>query len=314
MTQYFTWRSVFLVTVPICLFILVLIFWRLEGEWADAQREKFDLVGTFIYAMAIIGIIFGISLLPAIKSVWVILVGVIGFFAFLKWELRVRYPVFEVKLFKTNRVFAFSSLAALINYSATFALTFLLSIYLQYIKGLSPQITGLVLVVQPFVMAIFSPSAGRLSDRIEPRIVATAGMILTTIGLFLLIFLKLGTPLGYIIGCLILLGFGFALFSSPNTNAIMSSVEKRFFGIASATVGTMRNLGMVISMGIVTVLFSIFIGRIQITAEQYPLLIKSIVVAFIIFTLLCFGGVFASIVRGRLRLDKSEAKCFSKDS
>jgi MFS family permease len=312
LTQYFTWRSVFLVTVPICLFILLLIFWRLKGEWADAQGETFDFIGSFIYAVAIIGIIFGISLLPAIKSLWVILVGVIGFFTFVKWELKVQYPVFEVKLFKTNRVFAFSNLAALINYSATFAVTFLLSLYLQYIKALSPQITGLVLVVQPFIMAIFSPYAGRLSDRIEPRIVATVGMILTTIGLFLLIFLEQRTPLGYIIGSLILLGFGFALFSSPNTNAIMSSVEKRFFGIASASVGTMRSLGMMISMGIATVLFSIFIGRIQITAEQYPLLIKSIRVAFIIFTLLCFGGIFASIVRGKLRGDKGEAKCCEK--
>ena len=314
MTQYFTWRSVFLVTVPICLFILILIFWRLKGEWADAQGEKFDLIGSFIYAVSIIGIIFGISLLPAIKSLWVILVGVIGFFAFVKWELKVQYPVFEVKLFKTNRVFALSSLAALINYSATFAVTFLLSLYLQYIKAFSPQVTVLVLVVQPFVMAIFSPYAGRLSDRIEPRIVATVGMILTTIGLFLLIFLEQKTPLGYIIGCLILLGFGFALFSSPNTNAIMSSVEKRFFGIASASVGTMRSLGMMISMGIATVLFSIFIGRVQITAEQYPLLLKSIMVAFIIFTILCFGGIFASIVRGKLRADKGKAKVVTKVS
>ena len=84
----------------------------------------------------------------------------------------------------------------------------------------------------------------------------------------------------------------------------MSSVEKRFFGIASASVGTMRSLGMMISMGIATVLFSIFIGRIQITPEQYPLLIKSIMVAFTIFTLLCFGGIFASIVRGKMRADK----------
>jgi len=69
---------------------------------------------------------------------------------------------------------------------------------------------------------------------------------------------------------------------------------------------------MMISMGIATVLFSVFIGRIQITAEQYPLLLKSIMVAFIIFTLLCFGGIFASIVRGKLRADQGEVKRFGK--
>jgi len=301
LTQYLTWRSVFLVTVPLCIIILTLLFWRLKGEWADARGETFDLTGSIIYAIAIIGIIFGISLLPSLRSVWIIIVGVIAFFAFVKWELRVPHPVFKVSLFKTNRVFAMSNLAALISYSATFALTFLLSLYLQYIKALSPQVTGLVLIAQPVMMALLSPTAGKLSDRIEPRIVATSGMVLTTIGLFPLIFLDQTTSLGYIIGCLVLLGIGFALFSSPNTNAIMSSVEKRFFGIASGAVGTMRSLGMMVSMGISTVIFSIFIGRTQIGVEQYPQLIKSISVAFIIFTLFCLGGIFASMASGKLR-------------
>jgi len=300
MTQYLTWRSIFLVMVPFCLFILFLIFWRLKGEWADARGEKFDLIGAFIYAVAIVGIIYGISLLPAIRSVWVILIGAAGLFGFIQWELRTRHPVFQVRLFRDNRVFAFSSLAALINYSGTFAVTFLLSLYLQHIKALTPQATGLVLVAQPLVMALCSPSAGRLSDRIEPRIVATSGMVLSSIGLFLLTFLNQATSMGYIIGCLILLGFGFGVFSSPNTNAIMSSVEKRFFGIASGAVGTMRSLGMMLSMGIATVVFSIFIGRVQITTDQYPFLMRSITVAFVISTILCVGGVFASMVRGKL--------------
>jgi EmrB/QacA subfamily drug resistance transporter len=307
LTQYFTWRSIFLVTIPLCLFILILIFWRLKGEWADAKGEKFDFFGAFIYAVAVVGILYGLTLLPSFMSLWIIMIGILGLFVFIKWELKEKSPVFQVRLFTTNRVFAFSSLAALIHYSATFALTFLLSLYLQHIKALSPQLAGLVLVAQPVVMAMFSPSAGKLSDRIEPGIVATFGMILTTVGLFLLTFLEMDTSLVYIIGCLVLLGFGFAFFSSPNTNAILSSVEKRFFGIASGTVGTMRTLGMMISMGIATVLFSIFIGRIQITPEHYPALIKSINIAFMIFAIFCFGGIFASLVRGKLREEQAQA-------
>ena len=301
LTQYLSWRSVFLATVPIGLFSLFLIFRRLKGEWADARGEKFDLLGSVIYAVAITGIIIGITLIPEIKSLWVISVGFLCLFAFAKWELNVTHPILELNLFRANRVFAFSCIAALINYSATFAVTFLMSIYLQHIKALSPHAAGLVLVAQPFFMAVFSPFAGRLSDRIEPRIVATAGMICTTAGLFLMIFLEQNTHLGYIIGSLILLGFGFGLFSSPNTNAIMSSVENRFFGIASGMVGTMRTLGMMFSMGIATVVFSIYIGRVRITAEEYPLLITSTKVAFVIFTLLCFFGIFMSIARGELR-------------
>jgi len=301
LTQYLSWRSVFLATVPIGLFSLFLTFRSLKGEWADARGEKFDLLGSVIYVVAIIGIIIGITLLPEIKSLWVISIGVLCLFAFAKWELTVTHPIMELNIFKANRVFAFSCIAALINYSATFAVTFLLSLYLQHIKALSPHMAGLVLVAQPFFMAFFSPFAGRLSDRIEPRIVATAGMICTTAGLFLMTFLEQNTHLGYIIGCLIVLGLGFGLFSSPNTNAIMSSVETRFFGIASGMVGTMRTLGMMFSMGIATVVFSIYIGRVRITAEAYPLLITSTKVAFIIFTLLCFVGIFMSIARGELR-------------
>ena len=305
LTQYLTWRSVFLATVPLSLIIIFLIFSRLEGEWADARGESFDLMGSCIYAVAIIGIIYGISLVPSTKSILVIAIGVVGLLAFVKWGLKIQHPVFEVRLFRINRVFALSSLAALINYSATFALTFLLSLYLQYIKALSPQASGLVLMAQPMVMAVSSPFAGRLSDRVEPRIVATLGMIVTTIGLIALIFLEQGTSLGYITGCLIVLGLGFGLFSSPNTNAIMSSVEKRFFGAASGSVGTMRSLGMMVSMGVVTVIFNIYMGRVQITAEQYFLLIKSTKSAFMVFTLFCFGGIFASMVRGNVRAEQS---------
>ena len=308
LTQYLTWRSVFLINVPLSIIILFLIFSRLKSEWADAQGEKFDLIGSLIYGVAIMGIIYGISLLPSIKSLWIILIGVAGFFTFVKWELKTQYPVFEVKLFKTNRVFALSSLAALIHYSATFALTFLLSLYLQHIKAFSPQMAGLVLIAQPIVMAITSPFAGRISDRIEPRIVATLGMLITTIGLSLLILLRQETSLWHIIGYLVLLGLGFGLFSSPNTNAIMSSVEKRLFGTASGAVGTMRSVGMMVSMGIATVIFNIFIGRVQITTEQYPLLMTSIKVAFMVFTLFCFGGIFASMVRGKLRVDQLSNK------
>jgi EmrB/QacA subfamily drug resistance transporter len=288
LTQHFTWRSIFLVNVPFGLIVTFLVLWKLKGEWAEAEGEKFDFIGAVIYCAAIIGVMYGISLLPERRGVGIILFGLLAFLAFIKWELRVQSPVFKLTLFRTNRVFAFSSLAALIHYSATFAVTFLLSLYLQYLKGLSPQIAGLILVSQPIVMAICSPFAGRLSDKIEPRTVASIGM-------------DKDTSLLFIVANLAVLGLGYALFSSPNTNAIMSSVEKRFYGIASGSVGTMRLLGMMISMGIAALLFAIFIGRVQITTAYYLDFMRSARVAFIIFWTLCIGGVFASLVRGKLR-------------
>ncbi len=306
LTQHLTWRSIFVLNVPLGAIIVSLVVWKLKGEWAEAKGEKFDLPGAIIYGMALIGIMYGISLLPATRSLWVILPGLLCIVAFVKLESRTEHPVLNLSLFKTNRVFAFSNMAALINYSATFAMAFLLSLYLQYIKALSPQSAGLILMAQPLVMAAVSPFAGKLSDKIEPRIVSSIGMALTTVGLFLFIFLSEDSTLGSILARLIVLGLGFGFFSSPNTNAIMGSVEKRFYGLASGSVGTMRLLGMMISMGIATVIFTLYLGRVQITVEYFPVFIKSVKVAFAVFAILCFGGIFSSMVRGKLRGDVSE--------
>lgn len=301
LTQHLGWRSIFLVNVPLGLMIIIFVFWKLRGEWAEARGEKFDFIGSTIYSLTLIAVMYGLSLLPDMSGAWLILIGVLGILTFVKWEMRVESPVLDVNLFRNSRVFAFSNLAALINYSATFAVGFLLSLYLQYIKGLTPQSAGLILVSQPVVQAIFSPFAGWLSDRIEPRIVASIGMALTTIGLFLLTFLNEKTALEFIVCSLILLGLGFALFSSPNTNAVMSSIEKKFYGVASAMLGTMRLTGQTLSIGIATLIFAIYIGRVQITPEYYYSFLISVEVAFIIFAFLCLIGIFASLVRGKMR-------------
>ncbi len=307
LTQHFTWRSIFLLNIPLGLIIILLIFWKLKGEWAEAKGEKFDVIGSFIYGIALIA--FVLSLLPDMMALWMILLlllGLVGISVFVMWETKIKSPVFEVKLFRTNKVFAFSNLAALINYSATFAVTFFLSLYLQHVKGLSPLNAGLILIAQPIVMAMCSPFAGRLSDRIEPRIVASLGMTVTTFGLFFFILLNENSTLLSIIARLILLGIGLALFSSPNTNAIMSSVERRFYGIASGSVGTMRTLGMMVSMAIASLIFARFIGRVQITVEYYPAFLKSVKVAFIIFSILCLIGILSSLIRGKVRTEVSE--------
>ena len=189
----------------------------------------------------------------------------------------------------------------MINYSATFAVVFFLSFYLQDIKGLSPESAGLILVSQPIVMTIFSPLAGRLSDRIEPRTVASIGMAFTTLGLLLFSFLNEETTLTYVVASLIIIGFGFALFSSPNTNAVMGSVEKKFYGVASATLGTMRLTGQMLSTGIATLLLTIYMGNVQIIPGNYSLFLGSEKAAFIVFAALCFVGIFASLARGKVR-------------
>ncbi|HSB07436.1 MAG TPA: MFS transporter [Thermodesulfobacteriota bacterium] len=301
LTQYLGWRSIFWIHIPLGLMVIGFASWKLKGEWAEAQGERFDIKGSMLYGLSLAVMIYGISLLPAKSGILLGGIGFLGILGFIRYEMKIESPIFDINLFSRNRVFAYSNLAALINYSATFAVSFLLSFYLQYTKGFSPPKAGTILISQPVIQAIFSPFAGRLSDRIEPRIVASMGMALTAAGLFFLTFLTQDTTVPFIIASLMLLGFGFALFSSPNTNAVMSSIDKKFYGVASGTLGTMRVIGMMLSMGTVMIIFSIYMGRIQIRPEYYPLLLTSIKVAFVIFAFLCIAGVFASIVRGKVR-------------
>ena len=301
LTQHLGWRGIFFVNVPLSLAIWMLVTVKLRGEWAGARKEKFDLTGCVIYSLTLFAIMYGLSLLPDPSGAWFILIGALGLLAFLKWEGKVKSPVLDINLFKRSTVFAFSNLAALINYSATFAVAFLLSLYLQYIKGLGPQNAGLILVCQPLAQAIFSPLAGRLSDRIEPRIVASLGMALTVVGLILFTLLTANTGMGFIVGSQILLGLGFALFSSPNTNAVMSSVDARRYGVASAILGTMRLIGQMLSMGIAMSAFATKMGKVPIGSGNSLLFLGSVKATFLIFACLCSGGIFASLARGRVR-------------
>lgn len=305
LTQYFGWRSVFLVTSALGVPTVYFAIWKLNSEWYGAQGERLDIGGSVLYAIAMTLIVYGLSMLPLRESFWELLGGVTLIVIFIKWELKTAHPVFNVVLFANNRSFAFSSLAALINYSATFAVTFLLSLYLQYIKGFEPKTAGMVLMSQPIMMAAFSPFAGRLSDRIEPRKVASIGMAVTALGLFGMTQLSGDTPTVYIIGDLLVLGLGFALFSSPNMNAIMNSVEPRFYGLASGAVASMRLLGQMLSMGLATLVFSLHIGRVKITPEHYPAFLKSLDTAFTIFALICVIGIAASIARGKRSTENS---------
>ncbi len=304
LTENLGWRSIFFVNVPIGIIACLLILWKLEGEWAECEGERFDLTGSVIYAAALVCVMTGFSLVPAVTGIALIVAGGVIGILFALYEMRVPTPVLDMRLLTHNRVFAFSSLAALISYSATFAVTFLLSLDLQYTRGFSPEQAGLILIVQPAVMALVSPVAGRLSDRIDPQIVASTGMAFSAFGLFLLVFLGESTPLWYLLVCLVVLGAGLGMFSSPNTNAIMSAVERKYYGVASGMNGTMRLLGQMLSMGVAMMLFALLIGRVEITPEYYPQFSSSLHYAFILFTVFCVIGIFASLRRGKRQPDR----------
>ena len=299
LTQHFGWRSIFIFLAPFGIISFILIKRRIKTEWADAAGEKYDWKGSIIYGFALLALMYGFSILPTLTG-WICLtIGLLLAVLFVFVELIEANPVFEFRLVFHNRVFAFSAIAAFINYSATSAIGFFLSLYLQYLKGFDARTAGLIMIAQPVAMTLLSPVAGKLSDKKNPGVIASIGMGITSLGLVLLCFINANTHISYLIALFVTLGVGFGLFSSPNSNAIMSSVDKKYLGTASGAVGTMRMVGQMTSMGVAMMLLSLYIGRESITPSTYPGLILAIRTGFLTFAILSAFGVFASLARNK---------------
>jgi EmrB/QacA subfamily drug resistance transporter len=302
-TAYAGWRFIYAGITIYSLLAALLAQRLINCEWRCAQEGRFDIFGTILYAAMLSALMYGLALIPDVKGAYLLGLALAIMAVFFRWELKNENPVLKISVFRNNTVFLFSNLAALINYSATAALAFLLSLYLQYMKGYGPEVTGLILIAQPIVQAVLSPLAGRLSDRVEPRIVASVGMGLCVVGLTLFAFLTPQTPIETILISLIFMGLGFAFFSSPNVNAIMSSVDKCDFGVASGMVSTMRLIGQLMSLGITMLIFSVVMGHVEIAPGQMDLLMVSIKLSFGVFAGLCVLGTIFSLARGNLGRD-----------
>jgi len=296
----FHWRYIFYSNTLLGVVLGILTLMKFTVDWREAKGEKFDIPGAVVLMVTMLFLMIGLTSLPGLYGFGLIILGGLGLYFFKQVEAKKETPVLNMQLFKNNRGFLFSNIAALINYAATFAIGFLMSLYLQDVRMLSAQEAGLVLISQPVMQALLSPLAGRLSDKIEPRIVASLGMGIITIGLIIFIFISPAFPFPLIIGNLALLGTGFALFSSPNANAVMSSIEKKHYGPASAILTLMRMSGQMFSLGVVIVLINVFIGKAQISVQNQATFIIALNFAFSFFSLICLLGVFASLSRGKI--------------
>ena len=294
------WHSLFLIVGAAALVNTAIPVWRLKGiEWREPKSGPFDLLGSLLYAVGLTTLLLGFSLLPRSAGALLVGVGVAGLAGFLWWETRAADPLLSIDLLRGNRVFLYSNVAVLINYAATSAMVFLMSLYLEYNRGLDPQKAGLVLIAGAFFQTVFSPVAGRLSDRVEARYVASAGMVFCALGLLALVFLGETTPYWYVVGALGLLGLGVAFFATPIIHAIMGCVDKSRVGMASATVAAMRQAGMNMSMGVATLVIALVVGQVEIVPGTYPQLLTSIRLTFLIFTVLCVAGIVLALAGPR---------------
>lgn len=299
-TQYFGWRYIFVIAALVGALVVFMGLKYLDGDHAQAKGEKFDLTGSILYGLAVIAMLYGTSLLPTLTGYLVIGSGLALFAVFCVFEKNIKYPVFDIDLLFKNKKFAMSSLAALLNFSAAFSVPLLISMYLQYVRGFLPNEAGLVLLFLAVTMVVCSPIAGKLSDSMDKRIIASTGMAIAASSiLFLSFVLTQNTPISIIAIALSVFGFGLSLFSTPNTHAAMESVSQKHLGLASSVLGTMRMFGQTLSMAITMLVISLIIGKVKISNAVIPELMQSIHIILFIFGILCICGVFASLARGK---------------
>ena len=275
------------------------IFRLFLGDKIARQRPIYmDIKGNILYILSIIALMYGFSTVTSsVYGPYILAAGAILIIFFVRTELTAKDPVIDVRLFRNNLSYTFSNLAALLNYGATFAISYLISIYLQIIMGYDSQTAGMILISSPVVMAVLSPVMGRLSDKYSPYIMSSAGMGLCAAALTLFSFLPEESSVIRIIAILAVSGVGFSLFTSPNTNAVMASVDREDYGIASSVLSTMRSIGHTMSMAVVTLVVGAKMGDSSMTTSGPQEVMNTIHMCFYIFTGLCIGGIFIALRR-----------------
>ena len=303
LTELWGWRSVFLFQVPIVIALLVLMKMRLTGEWKNAEKTRYDWWGTGIFAVFSSSLVYGLSILPSLWGFVLLALSVVSLALFVLHQSRSRRPLIRVQMFRESRVFSMSLSTSLLMYASNVPLIFLLSLYLQYVKGLSPLDAGQIILVQALSMAIMAPMSGKLADRFQSRLVATLGCVIVACGMLILSLMNTETSITFIVGSLLLIGVGFGLFSTPNNNAIMGAVQLHEVGVASATMNLARTIGNLFGMSLVNLMVHYYLGDAQFTQEQNPALLQTVEMALnmsLTFVVIACG---ISVLRGRSRID-----------
>jgi len=289
------WRSMFYFVIPFLVLCIILMIVKIPQEWKTYQHDTIDKIGSLLYGVGILLFIYGFTSLITTTGKILTVAGIILLVIFAAYELRQKSPVFNMNLFK-NKKFTSSNIAALCSYLAIMVVTTILNYHFQYVRNWDAQTSGIILIITPIIMAIIAPNAGKLSDKIHPQKLAAIGMAIASIALAILSFLNATTPIYIVILAMILQGIGMGLFSSPNMNAIMSSVPPKDAPTASASQATMRTIGQTMSLGLLTLIFAWIMGNLELSSKYAGMIIQSSQIICIICTFACILAIFASLI------------------
>jgi EmrB/QacA subfamily drug resistance transporter len=261
-----SWRWVFLINLPIGAVVLIWGWFLLPRSERAEGSPRVDFAGAALLGVFLICLMVPLTFAPewgwaAPLTLSLLAVSAVAFAGFVVVERRVKSPVLDLDLLLHNRLFAAANLAALLNYMALFAITWLTAFFLEIVQDRSASVTGLLILSQPLLMAVLSPLSGRLSDRIGSRVLATGGMVAIATGMLLLAAMPATAPVWLVAGNLAIVGLGMAAFSAPNTSAIMGSVRRDQLSVASAFIGTMRTTGQVLSLAVLGGIAASQLGR-----------------------------------------------------
>lgn len=295
LNYYFGWRSIFYFITINGAAAMALTLKVMKEEWISEPNGRMDYISSVLYGITLVLLMYGWSeIVTDPMAKYMLMAGLVLAVIFVRYQATKKDPLLPVRIFLENRTFSFSNLAAMMNYSATFAIAFLLSLYLQMIMGYDSNHAGMILLIQSIIMAVLSPVAGSLSDRYGSKVLASAGMAVIGAGLLVMIYATHVEALTMIIAALVIVGVGFAMFSAPNNNAIMSAVPKQYFGLASSVIGTVRLTGQVLSMAIVASILSRPVAGL---VDSTAVLLYNIQHAFMVFAVICFLGIIPSWIR-----------------
>ena len=268
---------------------------KIPKEWKTYENEPIDKLGSILWGIGIVTFIYGFTSLVHNIGAVLTVIGLIILAIFVAYELRQSSPVFNMKLFKNGK-FTSSNVAALCSYLAIMVVTTILNYHFQYVRGWNAQMSGLILIITPILMAIIAPNSGKLSDKVHPQKLAALGMCIAAVALGILTFLDGSTPIYIVVIAMILQGIGMGLFSSPNMNAIMSSVPPKYAPTASASQATMRTIGQTMSLGLLTLIFAWVMGNLQLAPQYADMIVQSSQIICGICTAACILAIFASLV------------------